>query len=921
MIDRPDVRDAVERSADPAWARVALERLLDAHPGLDDQLAHDATLLDALVAVSVASRSLFVALERDRGAVEMLCADALGGSISFADARELIGREDPASELRRWKRRQVAWIAARDLLGVADLREVASELADLAAACLEVALAVAAPQVPMSIIGMGKLGGGELNYASDVDVLFVHEGDGETEAAERAARAVLRVMGTPSPDGIVFRTDAALRPEGRAGGLSRTLETYEAYWEGWARTWERQALIKARPAAGDKALGAAFMSRAERFVWPQVLDPDAVREVRLMKARTEEMLRRQGVSDREIKRGYGGIRDIEFAVQLLQMVHGRADQQVRARATLDALEQLATGGYVSGADAAQLEDAYVWLRTVEHRLQLVDEQQTHTIPKDTTARTHLARVLGFRDSPELSAVEAFDENHRRHQTVVRSIHEEVFFAPLLDTLAGVGALPEPAAEERLRAFGFRDIDQTRAALHELSAGLTRRSRVMQQLLPAILGWLSAAPDPDLGLLQLRRLVEGYTRSSTLARRFRETPVAAERACRILGSSRVLGLALHRHPDVVDALADDAFVTEESPRDALVDAAVESLDWRSDDEGRRAGLRRFKRRELLRIGTRDIVGGAHLASIGRELSHLADACVEAALQSLEPTLPFAVIGLGRLGGCELSYASDIDVIFVYEGTSARDFDEAERLATRLVQAIGATTTEGATFRVDTRLRPEGKQGPLARSLDAYRAYYEHWGQTWEFQALTKARVVAGDPALARRYLDLAQPFVYRNPMPEDWTRQIRRMKARIERERIPPGEDPQFHLKLGRGSLSDVEFTVQLEQLRHGAAHPEVRNTSTLSALHALVDIGALERQDADVLGAAYELCERARNARYLLTAAPGDALPVDGEEAEKLARLLGYVERPQQQLRDDYRRVTRRARAVVERVFYGRMDE
>ncbi len=531
VIDRPDLRDAVERSADPLWARAALERLLDAHPGLDDELA---------TMRSCWTRWLPCRWLRDRFsppsnaiAVWLRCCAPTRWRhrARFDDARSLVEHDDPPTALRQWKRRHIARIAARDLLGVADLREAARELAGLAAACLDVALTLAEPRVPMSVIGMGKLGGAELNYASDVDVLFVHEGDGE---AERAARAVLRVMTTPSLEGIVFRTDAALRPEGRAGPLSRTLDSYEAYWEGWAATWERQALIKARPVAGDEELGAAFMSRAERFIWPEKLDPDAVREVRLMKARTEEMLRRQGVSDREVKRGYGGIRDIEFAVQLLQMVHGRADHNVRERATLDALDELAAGGYVSRSDAAQLEEAYVWLRTVEHRLQLVDEQQTHTIPNDVTARTHLARVLGFRDSPDESAVEGFDDTHRRHQTVVRSIHERVFFAPLLDTLAGVGALPEAAAEERLRAFGFRDVEQTRAALHELTAGLTRRSRVMQQLLPAILGWLSAAPDPDLGLLQLRRLVEGYTRSSTLARRFRETPVAAERRAGSLG---------------------------------------------------------------------------------------------------------------------------------------------------------------------------------------------------------------------------------------------------------------------------------------------------------------------------------------------------------------------------------------------------
>ena len=631
-----------------------------------------------------------------------------------------------------------------------------------------------------------------------------------------------------------------------------------------------------------------------------------------MKARTEEMLRRQGVAEREVKRGYGGIRDIEFAVQLLQMVHGRADTGVRARSTLGALEELMNGGYITPRDAEQLDRAYVWLRTVEHRLQLVDEQQTHTLPADVEARTHLARVLGFRDSPDRLAVDAFDETHRGEQAVVRSIHEKLFFAPLLDTLAGVGALPESAAEERLRAFGFRDIDQTRAALQELTAGLTRRSRVMQQLLPAILEWLSIAPDPDLGLLQLRRLSEGYTRSSTLARRFRETPIAAERACRILGSSRVLGLALHRHPEVVDALADDAFTTDEWTRADLVETAAGTLDWRLDEEGRRAGLRRFKRRELLRVGARDLVGGASLMSVGRELAHLADACVDAALRSLEPSLPFAVIGLGRLGGCELSYASDIDIIFVYDGASATAFDTAERLATRLVRAIGETTQEGATFRVDTRLRPEGSQGPLARSLDAYRNYYEHYGQTWEFQALTKARVVAGDPDVGQRFCALIDPFVYREPMPPEWRREIRRMKARIERERIPPGEDPNFHLKLGRGSLSDVEFTVQLEQLAHG-----VRASGTLAALDALEATGAIAPDDASQLRAAYELCERARNYRYLLTGTPSDALPVDGDEAVKLARMLGYLDAPQQRLRDDYRRVTRRARGVVEHVFYG----
>ena len=637
-----------------------------------------------------------------------------------------------------------------------------------------------------------------------------------------------------------------------------------------------------------------------------------------MKARSEADLRRRGLDEREVKRGRGGIRDIEFSVQLLQLVHGRTDPRVRTPNTLDALAVLADGGYVSATDATQLRDAYVWLRTVEHRLQLVDEQQTHTLPDDDDVRTRLARVIGLRDRGGRSALQQFDERHRAQQSVVRSLHEKLFFAPILDTLSGAGALTMAATEERLGAFGFSDIARTRDALHELGVGLTRHSRVMRQLLPVVLGWLSDAPDPDLGLLQLRRLTEGAARAAALAHTFRETPIAAERACRVLGSSRLLGLALHRQPEFLSELGDDESLRREHTRTELSAEAVDALVWRDDERARRAGLRRFKRRHLLRIGARDVLGLADLETTQRELAHVADACIDAALHAHESSLPFAVIGLGRLGGEELSYASDIDVLFVYDGDGPADFDASERLATRLVQALGATTEEGRVFGIDANLRPEGKQGPLARSLRAYERYYERWALTWEFQSLLRARHVAGDARVAERFLELVSPFVYRDPFPDTDVRDIRRMKARIERERIRPGDDPQFHLKLGRGSLSDIEFTVQLQQLVHGAKHPELRVTSTIVALERLAAAGLLGRDDAESLRDAYRLCERARNALHLLTNAAGDSLPVGSDRAEPLGRMLGFVHQPQTSLRDEYRKVTRRARAVVERAFYGR---
>jgi glutamate-ammonia-ligase adenylyltransferase len=909
---------AIERSADPHVAATVVDRLVEDHPPIADELDGDARLRDTVIALACASRSLSSAFVADPGLLDGIRDDAgftaerdvAGYTSSWLTA---IGKDDDDA-LRRWKRTEIVRIAARDLLGVADMPAVGRELAALAGVALDAALRRTSADADVAIIGMGKLGGRELNYSSDVDVLFVH--DGNTQEAERAAREVLATMSAPSPYGIVFRTDANLRPEGRSGPLTRTLDSYAAYYEQWGRTWEFQALLKARPVAGSPAIGERFVELTRPRVWPTTLDPDAIREIRAMKERAETITDRRGLADRELKRGRGGIRDVEFAVQLLQLVHGRHDPSVRSPTTLVALGDLAVGGYVEAEDATRLDAAYRFLRTVEHRLQLYDEQQLHTVPADEVARTRLARVLGYRGGRVRSELEAFDSDQRAHQRTVRTIHERLFFAPLLDALAGVGPLTPEAAEERLAAFGFTDIDRTRAAVRELANGLTRRSKLLQQLLPLVLEWLSSTPDPDLGLLQLRRLAEGPARSASLATTLRDAPGAAQRACTLLGSSRVVGDALRRHPEFVEELGDDDALAHESTHEELVHVAMETLGWRRDPRQRRAGLRRFKRRELLRIASRDLLDLAALETTERELTALADATLEAALWSLEPPVPFAIVGLGRLGGAELSYASDVDVLFVYDGDRAADFDAAERVATTLLAEIGEVMPEGQTYAIDARLRPEGGQGPLARSLGGYTRYYDEWSLTWERQALVKARFVAGDPDVGERFCGLVDDVVYGRPFTDADAREVRRMKARIERERVPPGEDPQFHLKLGRGSLSDVEFCVQLLQLQHGGTQPALRVPGTIDALARLRDRELLADDDADALEAAYRFCERARNALFLHTGRPADALPTDRTEAECLARMLGYLESPQSSLRDDYRRVTRRARRVVERVFY-----
>lgn len=871
---------AVERSAAPAAVRLAVDR---ADPGLRDRLEADARLATAFVAVTAASRSLTELLLTDPGAIDVLA--------------DLDRRPPYEADVRQWKRLELLRIAARDLLGIDGLPEVGAGLARMAT---DVLVAATPAGSGLAVIGMGKLGGAELNYSSDVDIMFV--GDDL-----KAARAVLEVARS------CFRVDVDLRPEGRDGPLVRSLESYEAYWERWAQTWEFQALIKARPVAGDGDLGRRFCESAGARLWGRPFTAEDLRAVRSMKARAEAELARKGLTEREVKRGRGGIRDIEFSVQLLQLVHGGADPGLRSPTTLDALAELGAGGYVEPEDARALDFAYRLLRTVEHRLQLVAEQQVHTLPAGGEAMDRLARVMGYRDTAEAGAGELLAGYLSRQQATVRAIHEHLFFRPLLDQLTRREAaplLPGEAVVTRLAAFGFADAERTRQALQELTRGLTRSSRLMRQMLPLLLGWLSESPDPDLGLLGLRILTTGDQRATELGVAFRESPEAARRLCLLLGTGRLFAETFEHQPDLIPSLGQPDSLAAR-PAGALLAGSANALAWRDHVEDRQLGLLRFKRREELRAAAADVLDLAgSVTETAGQLTELAEACVAAALDSLQPPLPFAVVALGRFGGAELSYASDLDLLFVYDGATPADFTAAERLGEQLVRFLAGASPPTRIYPVDLALRPEGKDGPLARSLDSYRAYYGRWSRTWERQALVRARPVAGDADVARSFMEIVEPHVWEAPLPDDDVREIRRMKARIERERLPAGDDPQFHLKLGRGSLSDVEFTAQLLQLRHG-----VRATGTMAALDALQAAGALSDEDRAVLAEAYRFCERTRNRLYLVRGTPGDALPSRPEHLTRLARSLGT---DPHELREQYRRTTRRCRSVVERLFYGK---
>ncbi len=928
---------AVGGSAAPDTVRIAFERLFELD-GVADRLLADRLLASTVAAVFAASRSLSRILFTDPQAVDVVAAalarppgdDHLAaksppgsGVPPAAPSPPLLEVVDPAgasdaADLVRRKRLALLAVAARDLSGYADLEEVGRSLSDLADGVLGAACRLARVQSGFAVIAMGKHGARELNYASDVDVVFVGSDDGGS------ARRVLALAGG------AFRVDTDLRPEGRNGALVRSLDSYRSYWERWARPWEFQALLKARASAGDAALGAAFEEEAAAAVWGRRLDADDLAELRSMKGRSEALVSRRGLTDREIKRGRGGIRDIEFAVQLLQLVHGAADPLIRQRSTLAALGELAAAGYVDSGDAAALALSYRFLRTVEHRLQLVEEAQVHTVPDDPAALEALGRVLGFAAQPGRGAASPGASSRDRLETVIgryqssaRAIHERLFFRPLLEVFAaGDGESTTSrwslaAAESRLEALGFRQADRTRQAVRELTRGLTRSSRLMQQLLPVLLGWLSDAPDPDQGLLSLRTLVSAAHRRDVLVASFRESSELARRLCLLLGTGRQIGQLIARHPEVATRLDDDREL-EHLSREELAERALAAVGRRPERVG--PALRQFVESTTLRIAAADLLLESSPVATSQALAALGDAVLAAAVEAVRPPIPFGVVAMGRLGGEELAYGSDLDVVFVYDGSGAEDAGLADEAASAIFRLLNGATPADRIMTTDASLRPEGRQGPRARSLAAYAEYHRRRIETWERQALLRARPVAGDPDVLGRFMALTDEVLWEGSIGTEEIRAIRQMKARVERERIPAGEDPQFHLKLGKGSLSDVEWTVQLLQLEHGVA-----GTSTVGAMARLVSAGHLDAGEAAVLGEAYRFLSATRNRWHLVgnfvagaggivSALGSDSLPSDRQALSRLSRSLHTSPA---ELREAYRRVTRRARRIVESRFYG----
>jgi [glutamine synthetase] adenylyltransferase / [glutamine synthetase]-adenylyl-L-tyrosine phosphorylase len=864
----------------------------------------------------VSSRSLAGLLERDERAGALLQEDVPSDAGHYRQAVAAALAANALPGFRAEKRRRLLQIAALDVAGQIGLEDVGRALSDLADACLSSALTWIEAPDELAVIGMGKLGGRELNYCSDIDVMFVT--DGEVNVATEAATRLLAVLGEFGPEGQAYRIDVDLRPEGRSGVLVRSLEGFLEYYRRWADAWEFQALIKARCAAGNDEVGRRFIDEIQTFVYPEEIDTDRIGDIRAMKKRVERHAQRRarvarGLDVDDVKLGPGGIRDIEFSVQLLQLVHGGSDVSVRGANTLASLDALVGGGYVAEDDGAGLAVAYRWLRTVEHRLQLWQERPVHRMPSSPEDRARIARVMGFRDTPARSAREAFEARHIAVLADVRGRFEKLFYRPMIEALAGAGPqrLSHAALIERLRVLGFRDVERAARTLDGLVSGTSRRAKLFLILTPPMLRFLTSSPLPDEGLFSFLKLGEALEDRVDALGALRDNPPGIELLAQVLGSGRLLGEILGHVPEEINEIArgPDIPRVPDDDRERIVREAMASLAWR-DPAARLDGLRRFKRRAWLEIALDNLAGHYGADDVGRRLANVGDACLEAALDGRGP--PIAVIGMGKFGGRELSYASDIDVMFVH----ASEHAAAEKVAEVLLEAIGGVTPEGQAFDIDASIRPEGRAGPLVRSLDSYLEYYRRWAKPWEFQALIKARVAAGDRALGERFVAATRELAFPDRVPTEALAEVRHLKARMERERIPRGTDPRRHFKLGPGGLSDVEFTVQVLQLRHGAGAPGLQVGRTVDALHGAVSAGVLPAADDEVLQHCYRFLSELRNKLFFISGRPTDVLPPTPEGMEALGIAMGYESQPRQELEEEYLRVTRRCRKVAEPIIF-----
>jgi glutamate-ammonia-ligase adenylyltransferase len=983
---------AVAASADPPRAAAALARLRQTAPAVipGDPSPEQSRILASLLAGSQMAADLLAAQP------DWLPPLLEPGLLDHPRREQGFRREiehwlkpsldsddlQPAfAKLRQFKQREMLRIAARDLARLGPTLEITREISDVADACLDAVLRLClqplvrrlgqpfhtAPDgrwlpTKFCILGLGKLGAQELNYSSDVDVMFLYSEEGrlfKTNPRQgeqttkniashlfftRLAESIIAEVTRLTPEGALYRIDLRLRPEGPAGPLVRSLDSFETYYAQWGQTWERMMLIKTRPVAGDAELGAEFLEMIQPFRYPRSVAAGILRDVSSMKSRIETEVVKPGELDRNVKLGRGGIREVEFIVQTLQLMHAGHMPFLQTAATIPTLEKLASYRLLSPDDVKSLTAAYLFLRDIEHRLQMEAGAQTHTIPAARQPCERLARLMGFK------SLSAFESARRRHTRLVRRLYEKTLG---LGEPAKTSALPgdftadEAAWKDFLARSHFRDVDRSLQMLKmfvhgpgfahvsprtvELARGLLQKFfafcppngravllhrpklgnvasslRLNPQPPPAT----SHLSDPDRVLVRLQSYMEAYGARAMLCELWTRKPALFELLLRLFDRSEFLAERAIRTPDLVDELeAGGRLRRQKTAAETLHD-----LRYGLDDPDQFRWLRRYHEAELMRIGLRDILGLADFEQSLGDLSSLAAACLQYALDVVcrarrFKAAPFCIIGMGKLGGAEVGYGSDLDVLFV-ASTRAKNLPACQSIAAAVMDLLARPTGQGIVFRIDTRLRPDGEKGLLVTTLDAYEEYCRRRAALWEIQALTRATPVAGDMTLGRQFQQLAGVLANFTPqnvaagfaLPSsssfkpksglaaftpDWKTEIARMRTRTVRERTGPGRDA-LAIKTGTGGLMDAEFLAQTICLTQVWREP-----NTLQALRRAVGERLLDAQSGQSLLRAYARLRRIEGILRLWSFEPETELPDDDAALTRVAVRCGWNTAPE----------------------------
>lgn len=898
-------------------------------------------------------------------------------------------------ELRCFKRFEILRIASRDLNNLAPLEEVTRELSDLASATLQVAYETChrllaqeyglplketsdGPRTAaMTVLGMGKFGGRELNFSSDIDIIYFYETDqGETAGLDdgnggrkgiislhaffnKLAELTTKALNQVTEDGFVFRVDVGLRPEGKSGDMAVSLRSAEIYYESWGQSWERTAMLKARPVAGSRELGEQLLQTLAPFIYRKYLDYTLIEDMKLMKQKIDASLVRNREGETNLKLGRGGIREIEFFIQALQLVYAGKMPRLRERNSLLALELLAEAKLISDDDRQQLSEAYRFLRTVEHRIQVVQERQTHSLPAKEDELLALARRCNFlRDN----GLQRFRETLELHRQRVSAIYGSLFFsrdeqlqqqAPpeilyLLDTKAEPDLVMDMLAERRLEDVerAFENLAMLRSG--PIKGSVTERSRrTHAQIAPLFLQALLDSPDPDMALDHAERFLAGISGRTACYALLAENHETVKLLATLFGTSAFLSKILIGHPELLESMVAHTYSSMVKPREVM-DEELSSLLLQAEDfEERLDVLRRYRNEEFLRIGLNDIHGNLGQGAIAEQLSCLAEVCLEEAYRLAMTELSrfgrpsyqdggqkhsadLAIIGMGKLGGEELNYHSDLDIIFIYDHQGFTDGEKQlsnheyfAKLAQKLISILSTQTREGFVYKLDTRLRPSGNAGPLVTSLESFLAYHRNEAQIWERQALAKSRVVIGEPVLRTSIDVVVRQTVYGSVIATDGRHEIHRLRMRMENE-IAKESAGNYNIKTGRGGMVDVEFIAQYLQLRHGHSYPELRTPNTVTALKEVKTLGLLDADDAETLIGGYKFLRKLENRLRLLHDHSINDLAGDQRYLDKLARRLGYdakLRHPGQALIQDYETTTEAIRAVYDRVLGDRSEE